>query len=183
MRRNQTLKIVLIALFAALVCVATMLVTIPIPASGGYANAGDGVILMCAFLMGPVNAAFAAGAGSMLADLLLGYASFAPGTLVVKAAVALLAGWIYDRAGRGKPAGRAFTAQLLAGAAAEALMVLGYFFYEGALLGVGIGAAGGIAANVGQGLVGIAIASALTPILSRSREVDELMERIRAPKP
>ena len=183
MRRNQTLKIVLIALFAALVCVATMLVAIPIPASGGYANAGDGVILMCAFLMGPVNAAFAAGAGSMLADLLLGYASFAPGTLVVKAAVALLAGWIYDRAGRGKPAGRAFAAQLLAGAAAEALMALGYFFYEGALLGVGIGAAGGIAANVGQGLVGIAIASALTPILSRSREVDELMERIRAPKP
>ena len=51
MRRNQTLKIVLIAL----VCVATMLV--PIPASGGYA--GDGVILMRAFLMGPVNAAFA----------------------------------------------------------------------------------------------------------------------------
>ena len=49
--RNQTLKIVLITL----VRVATMLV--PIPASGGYA--GDGVILMCAFLMGLVNAAFA----------------------------------------------------------------------------------------------------------------------------
>ena len=65
MKQNQTLKIVLIALFAALVCVATMLVPIPIPASGGYANAGDGEILMCAFLMGPVNAAFAAGIGSM----------------------------------------------------------------------------------------------------------------------
>lgn len=51
MRRNQTLKIVLITL----VRVATMLV--PIPASGGYA--GDGMILMCAFLMGLVNAAFA----------------------------------------------------------------------------------------------------------------------------
>ena len=59
MKQNQTLKIVLIALFAALVCVATMLVPIPIPSSGGYANAGDGVILMCAFLMGLVNAAFA----------------------------------------------------------------------------------------------------------------------------
>ena len=133
----------LIALFAALVCVATMLVPIPIPASGGYANAGDGVILMCAFLMGPVNAAFAAGIGSMLADLLLGYVSFAPGTLVIKACVALIAGGIFNRFGRGQATGRALGVQLIGGVAAEAFMVLGYFFYEAVLLGVGIGAAGG----------------------------------------
>ena len=182
MKQNQTLKIVLIALFAALVCVATMLVPIPIPSSGGYANACDCVILMFAFLMGPVNAAFAAGIGSMLADLLLGYVSFAPGTLVIKACVALIAGGIFNRCGRGQATWRALGVQLIGGVAAEAFMVLGYFFYEAVLLGVGIGAAGGIAANIGQGAVGIVIAAVLTPLLSHAHEVRELMDKIRGAK-
>ena len=35
MKHTSTFKIVLTALFAALICVATMLVQIPIPATGG----------------------------------------------------------------------------------------------------------------------------------------------------
>lgn len=66
MKHTSTFKIVL----AALVCVATMLIQIPIPATGGYANLGDGVILVCAYLISPLYAVIAAGLGSMLADLL-----------------------------------------------------------------------------------------------------------------
>ena len=100
MKHTSTFKIVLTALFAALICVATMLIQIPIPATGGYANLGDGVILVCAYLISPLYAVIAAGLGSMLADLLAGYASFALGTLVIKAGVALIATLIFNRFGR-----------------------------------------------------------------------------------
>ena len=46
-------------------------------------------------------------------------------------------------------------------------------------LGIGIGAAGGIPGNVGQGVVGVVLGCVLTPILARSREVTELMDRTR----
>ena len=179
MNRNATFKIVLTALFAALICVATMLVQIPIPATGGYANLGDGVILLCAFLMNPVYAVIAGGLGSMLADVLLGYMTFAPGTLIIKAGVALIGALIYNRLGRGKDVRRALAAMVLAAVAAEVFMVLGYFFYESVCLGIGISAASGIPGNVGQGAVGAIVSVALTPVLSRSHELSEMMDKTR----
>lgn len=151
MKHTSTFKIVLTALFAALICVATMLIQIPIPATGGYANLGDGVILIAAFLLHPLYAVIAAGLGSMLADLLAGYASYALGTLVIKALVALIAALIYNRFGRGRKTGAQIAAMI----------------------------AGGIPGNVGQGVVGVVLGCVLTPILARSREVTELMDRTR----
>lgn len=177
MKRISTFKVIVTALFAALVCVATMLVQIAIPATGGYANLGDGVILICAFLIHPVFAVAAAGIGSMLADLLAGYASFAPGTLVIKAGVALVAALIYGKFGRDRSAKASFVSMIVAGAAAEAFMILGYFFYEAVIMGVGIGAAAGILGNVGQGVVGIIVGCAVAPVLLRSDEVRSMMKR------
>lgn len=177
MKKASTFKIVITALFAALICVATMLVQIPIPATGGYANLGDGIILICAFLMNPVYAVTAAGLGSMLADILAGYISFAPGTLVIKAGVALIAALIYRRFGAKRGGKGALISMIVAGILAEAFMVLGYFFYEAVLMGVGIAAAGGILGNIGQGIVGVIVACIVSPVLTRSGEVRELMEK------
>lgn len=114
-----------------------MLVQIPIPATGGYANLGDGIILICAFLLHPLDAIIAAALSSALADVLAGYISFVPGTLVIKAGVALIAALIFSRIGKSVPEKKAFVALIVAGVAAEAFMVWGYFFYEAVLLGVG----------------------------------------------
>lgn len=175
MKRFSTFQIVITALFAALICVATMLVRIPIPATGGYANLGDGVILVCAFLMNPLNAVIAAGLGSMLADVLAGYMSFAPGTLIIKAGVALFAllvyHWLIKR--RKQPV----LAMAMAGVLVEVFMVLGYFAYESIFLGIGMGAAGAIIGNIGQGMVGILVGCLVAPVLNRSREVRELLKR------
>ena len=179
MKHASTYRIVLTALFAALICVATMLVQIPIPATGGYANLGDGVILMCAFLMNPLFAVIAAGLGSMLADLLAGYVSYAFGTLVIKAGVALIAAMIYNRFGRNAAPRKAFTTMIVATVAAEVFMILGYFLYEAIFLGIGTGAAGAIPGNIGQGIVGAIVACSITPMLSRSHEVRELMDKTR----
>ena len=70
MKKTSTFKLVITALFAALICVATMLIQIPIPATGGYANLGDGIILICAFLLPPAYAVTAAGLGSAIYDML-----------------------------------------------------------------------------------------------------------------
>ena len=93
MKDNTTKKIVFAALLAALACVATMIIKIPTPL-GGYIHAGDAVVVLAGFLLGPVWGALAAGLGSGLADVISGYVLYAPGTFVIKAVVALLAGWI-----------------------------------------------------------------------------------------
>ena len=173
MKHFSAYRLVLSAMFAALVCVATMLVRIPMPATGGYANLGDGVILIGAFMLSPVHAASAAGVGSLLADLLAGYASFAPGTLIIKGGMALAAALIYGRlSGKGEKAGMAMGAVV-----AGAIMVLGYFVYESLILGMGMAAAASIPGNIGQAVVGILAGLIVTPLLRKSQELKELSDR------
>lgn len=101
---GKTRMVVMTALLAALACVATMVIRIPSP-TGGYLNLGDTVVLLGAFLLGPLYGAVAGGIGSMLADLLSGYMIYAPATLVIKAGMAVVAGVLY-RAARGVSAAR-----------------------------------------------------------------------------
>lgn len=152
-----------------------MLVQIPIPATGGYANLGDGVILICAFLLDPLCAILAAGLGSMLADLIAGYIVYAPGTLIIKAATAMIAACIF---GRVPPKRQMLPMRMsFASISAEAFMVLGYFFYEAIILGMGLGASGAIIGNVGQGIVGCIIACTAGPLLIRSDRIRKFVEK------
>ena len=91
MKHQKLYHLVLAALFAALTYVATNIIRVPIPATDGYINLGDCVVLLGAFLLGPVYGAAAGGIGSALADILSGYAVFAPGTFVIKALIAVIA--------------------------------------------------------------------------------------------
>jgi uncharacterized membrane protein len=83
----------------ALVCVATMSFTIYVPSTKGFFNIGETMVYITALLFGPLVGAFAGGAGSALADVLLGYYYYAPATLVIKA----LEGGIVGFLGRKKP--------------------------------------------------------------------------------
>ena len=177
MKSTSAFRIVLTSLFAALICVATMLVQIPIPATGGYANLGDGVILICAFLMHPLYAVIAAGIGSFLADILAGYASYAPGTLVIKAGVALIAALIYRKIFVSGRTAKMLLAMAVSGIIAEAFMILGYFAYEAIFLGLGMGAAGAIIGNLGQGIVGVLAACVVAPVLTRSHEITDMLNK------
>jgi uncharacterized membrane protein len=77
-------RLVRIALLAALVAVATLVLRIPMPATEGYINVGDAVIVAGALLLGGWSAGLAGGIGSALADGLGGYAHWAPFTLFIK---------------------------------------------------------------------------------------------------
>lgn len=160
-------KLVLASLFAALAAVMTTVIRVPSP-MGGYVNLGDCAVLLAAWVLGPGLGCAAAGLGSMLSDL-LGYPLYAPGTLVIKGGMALLAGWLFRRLSKGGHT-PAFPALLVSGGLAEALMVAGYFLYEAAPFPVGLGLAAlaNVPFNAVQGVFGLASASAVYLALSRS---------------
>ncbi len=110
----KTNKLTVTALAAATVAVVTFFLKVPLPASEGYFNLGEVVIYLVAFLFGGPAAAIAGGIGAALADLLAGYAFYAPVSLVVKG----LEGWVVGSlASRGK---------LRATAVGALILMLGY---------------------------------------------------------
>lgn len=163
MKDNTTKKIVFAALLAALACVATMIIKIPTPL-GGYIHAGDAVVVLAGFLLRPVWGALAAGLGSALADVISGYVLYAPGTFVIKAVVALLAGWIIGT----KLIKNEFAKALVAGIIGGIVMVGGYMLYEAVFMGFGIGAAANIPMNCIQGAFGAVAGAALYIALSKT---------------
>ena len=161
-------QLVRAALFATLCTVLTLVIQIPSPMQG-YVNLGDCGVLLSAWVLGPVYGGGAAGVGSMLADLLSGYAHYAPGTFLIKFAMAAAAGGLFRRLRRSP-----LTAQLVSGAAAEAIMVAGYFGYASLLLGKGLAAAASVPGNAVQGAFGLTAAVTLFALLRRSRALAHL---------
>ncbi len=175
MKHKQLIQLTRTAVLAALTAIATMVIPIPIP-GGGYANAGDIVILITAFLLGPLPAAFAAGFGSAAADLLLGYGVYAPGTLLVKGLAGFTAGLLFVLL---KKQLRQFPSMLLSGIVGELVMVAGYYGFEALILQSAAAAAAGLVPNLLQGTAGVAGALVLMPALERTFR---LLERTRSPQ-
>ncbi|MGD2249296.1 MAG: ECF transporter S component [Candidatus Methanofastidiosia archaeon] len=85
------------AIFAAVVCAATLIIRIPVPATAGYINLGDSMIFVSALLFGARIGGIAGGVGSALADILGGFGSWAPFTLVIKGTEGAVVGWLSRR--------------------------------------------------------------------------------------
>ena len=94
---NQNIKkLVTAALLAAMTCVATMIIKIPTP-TFGYIHPGDGFVLLCGVVLGPLPGALAAGIGSMFSDIFSGYVTWAPATFIIKALTGGIAGLLFHR--------------------------------------------------------------------------------------
>lgn len=128
---TKTKKIVMAALIAALACMATMLIKIPSPLKG-YINLGDGVVLLAGWILSPIYGFLAAGLGSALADVLSGYAIYAPVTFIIKGLMALIA--FYGFKFLNNKLGE-LPSRIISGIVAEILMILGYYIFEGFLYG------------------------------------------------
>ena len=168
------------AAFAALCCVSTMFLHIPQPAGGsGYSNLGDIFSLLSGWFLGPLYGAAAAGFGGMLADILLGSAVYAPATFAVKALMSAAGYLIWAALKRAVKSEKFdFAARFVAALAAESIMVVGYFLYEGFVLGLGLGAAANILYNVFQGLTGLIGAEVLVAALYPVKSVRRLFPRL-----
>lgn len=169
--KNQKLrKTVFAALFAAIICVATIVVRIPSPATNGFFNLGDCFVIIAGQLLGVGFGALAAGIGSCLADVFAGYVSFAPGTFVIKAVMGAVVALIYKTLAKKN----AFAASIVSAIVSEVIMVLGYFGYEGLILKFGLGAVGSIPANIAQGVVAIVLSVAVSAALKKAKLIEKM---------
>lgn len=163
MKLEKTLKLTYTAMLTAMVCVATMLIRIPTMV--GYTNLGDGFILLSAFLFGPFYGAVAGGIGSMLADILSGYAFYAPATLVIKGLIAVIAALLWKA--MSKRGGDKVWKKILASLIAELWMAAGYWTFETLFLGEAKAALASVPNNIAQGLVGVVLGMVLYYALSK----------------
>ena len=166
---SNSVVIAMIAVFAAVICVLTMVIQIPIPATGGYINIGDLGVMIAGLLLGPVIGGIAGGVGSMLADLLSGYVIYAPATLIIKGLEGLVIGLIANpKKNYKKLTYRDIIAVIVGGI----IIVSGYFIYESILYGPAV-AIVEIPGNIFQFIFG-AVFAILFALTARRRIIDAL---------
>ena len=129
-------------IFSALVFVITAY--LHIPTYNGYVHCGDGVIFIAACIL-PMPYSIAVGVlGAMLADLLTGFAIWAPGSMIIKGLLALLFTC--------KPAKIITKRNLLMLLPAAAISAVGYYHYEALITGSFIASLAGIPGSLVQAL-------------------------------
>ncbi len=165
--KTTTQKTVLAAMLAALCCVATMIIKIPSPMKG-YFNIGDSIVLLAGWLLPPFYGFFSAAAGSALADIFLGYILYAPVTFLIKGVMAVVAFYVFK--GLSKKTSRVVS-RITSGFAAEVLMVLGYYVFEGFVYGF-LPSLVNIPVNALQGAASLAVAVFLIKIFEKTNYFD-----------
>lgn len=166
-RKIDARTIALVAIMAAVTCVFTLLVRIPIAPTRGYIHLGDMAANFAALAFGPWLGLAIAGGGTALADLLGGYPHWAPITFVIHGLQGFVVGYI-AYFGRHRPW------PMLTGAIlGELIVIAGYFLAEVPLYGLNA-ALVELPGNAIQGLVGLLgvpllmmVARAYPPLLLR----------------
>jgi len=115
--------IALVAILIALTTVFTLLIRVPTPARG-YVNLSDVAIVFTGLTFGPWVGLVVGGLGTALADVIGGFAPFAPLSLLAHGLEGLLIGLL----GYGR---RSVAAMILAWLAGAVAMVACYFVGEG----------------------------------------------------
>lgn len=165
--KDTLIRLCVSGMFAALICVATMLIQIPTPITKGYLNFGDCFILVAAWVLGPVYGFAAGGIGSALADLLTGYTHYVPGTFVIKGLVAVAA--LIVRAFLKRSEKLRFPGYVVGGITGEIIMVGGYYLYAATVLGKGfLIALDSVFGNVVQGAFGVVVGVILIEVIAKT---------------
>lgn len=153
---NKTEQLVVTALMMSLILVGTIVLRIPIPMTQGYVHLGDAMIYLAVLSLGKRRGAVAAGLGSAMADVLGGYAFWAPWTFFIKFAMAYVAGIAAEKsvqAGRSGIIKSALPGMIAGGL----VMTAGYFIAETVMYGSAAAALLGVPWNIGQFIAGIII--------------------------
>ena len=128
----NSLTLSMIGIFGAFTCVVTMVIAFPLPATNGFINIGDSVVMITGLLFGPIIGGIAGGVGSLFADLFLGFPIYAPATLVIKGLEGFFVGLIANPKKNDRWNYRDFIGVIVGGS----IMVSGYFLYEVMIYGV-----------------------------------------------
>lgn len=151
---KQTVKnrrMVISALMIAIVTVMTLYIKVPSPDAKGYLNMGDGFILLSGYFLGPVPGFLAGGLGSALADLISGYAYYAPFTLIIKGLEGFLIGYWAKRINKMNPMA------VLGALVCSLWMIFGYYIALTIMVKSFVGGLASIPGNIFQGALGMII--------------------------
>lgn len=168
---NQT---VLMGLMIALTYLAGSI--IKIPSVGGFVHIGDCMVFLSVIILGKKKGAVSSGLGMFLVDVLGGYYFWAPFTLIIKGAMAYLAGFILEKMSKSNGTKRYTIAFLCSGI----FMVIAYFLSgiivsgfltenAGLIQGI-IFSAKDIVGNIIQVGTGIVIALPLSAVIIRAKQ-------------
>jgi len=156
---KKTKNITLYSLGIATVYCATFFIKVPNQLDG-YANLGDGFILLFSSIVPPFGAFMIAGIGSAMADLAGGYGHYFFFTLFIKGFQGVIVSLI---ARKSKSVKILFTGYILA----SLFMVTGYFFAKWVLKSSIAIALTGISGNIAQAIIGLVVACILYPIVKK----------------
>ncbi len=159
----KTSLIAKVSVLAALVTVATIIFQIPTPATKGYINLGDTFIFVGAILLGKKSGFLIGGIGSALADILSGYAHWAPFTLIIKGLEGYMAGFA---ASSWKQEKMNYKFSIFILLIAALIMIFGYFIVEVFMYGMGAALAE-LPGNIFQGGASIVISIAIITTLKK----------------
>ncbi|HHU43998.1 MAG: ECF transporter S component [Bacillota bacterium] len=125
---KKTKIIAFTGVFTALVTVATIVFVFHLPSGRGFINFGDAIIFMTSILFGPFAGMIAGGLGSAAADLILGYAVWAPFSLIIKGAEGLVVGLVSAALCKVLKPKLYFAAYIVSMISGGIVMIVGYFF-------------------------------------------------------
>ncbi|HDQ13324.1 MAG TPA: ECF transporter S component [Sediminispirochaeta sp.] len=156
-------KVATLAILIAVTALFTYVVRIPIAPTRGYINFGDVAIFFSAILFGPFTAFISGGLGTALADLISGYAQWAPFSFLAHGLQGLFIGLIFKvgRDGNASAAGLPSVARLLIAFVVATLTMGGIYFLVGGVMVGFPAAATEIPGNILQNLVGVLVGSPL----------------------
>lgn len=182
--RSQVFDLMLTGLMAALVMAATSFFKVPVVATNGYIHLGDAMAFLSVIILGRRNGTIAAASGSALADLLGGYAHWAPWTFIIKAAMAFIAGTILmaEKNGAENVTAEKVTAEninvrnikgstvtsIIAMSAGSLVMIAGYFTVQRFMYGNWAAPFAALPGNIIQGAAGVVIAEIVSAALKKS---------------
>jgi uncharacterized membrane protein len=167
--RERIIKLVFTGIMMCLIIIATMFIRVPIPFTQGYVHLGDAMIFLSVLVLGWRYGAVAAGVGSALADILIGYAVWAPWTLCIKAGMAVLMGMFIARSLKKERSARFFLfAEFFGMTLAGIWMCGGYYIAEAVIYGNWATPALAVPWNIGQFVVGMVIAISLAAALYKT---------------
>lgn len=156
--------LVITAMLAALVYIATALLPIQIgPSQGGLTHLGNVPLFLAAFLFGKKHSAFAGAIGMSLFDVFSPYAAWAPYTFVIR----LVMGYIVGKIAYDQCKGSSIKWNIIGIVASGVWMMVGYYIAEAIMVGNLLAPMASIMGNVVQLGVGAVIAIPLASMLRK----------------
>ena len=168
---KSTKKIVLNGIMIALVCMATMVIQIPMPGTNGYINIGDSVIFISSILFGPITGMLSGGIGSMLADILSGYAHWAMFTLLIKGIEGYLVGILIKN-------NITILKSIFSTLIGVLVMVIGYFLAGIVLKGSTLISLASVPGNLIQGTVSMLISILISNSLKKVKYINKFKSNL-----